>query len=257
VLAHIILYHRSTPLVTELFTLGLRPGDVPLKLNPGSVSQQPMVSADGARIAFYVSMVGPNGEIVEDIFAVDRYGTNMKRLTTTPGVDNAPAWSPAPGANVIAYQRLDITSGRSDIWLMNSDGTNARNLTADLPAELTRADPAWSPDGQWIAFASSRSTAGPGRGSIWIMRGDGTQKRQLTVHPGNRFDLSLVARRPARRVRVAAVGAGRWHLAAVCGPPGRHEHASPYDQSPLGRRCVTHVNRTLGFEATNRSRREP
>jgi Tol biopolymer transport system component len=73
---------------------------------------------------------------------------------------------------------------------MNGDGTNARNLTADLPADLMRGEPAWSPDGAWIAFTSSRGTAGPGRGSIWIMRVDGSEKRQLTFHPENGFDLS-------------------------------------------------------------------
>jgi len=130
-----------------------------------------------------------NGEIVEDIYAVDRIGTNMKRLTTAPGVDNAPAWSPVPGSNLIAYHRLDPENG-SDIWVMNADGSNARNLTLDQPRELMRGDPEWSPDGQWIAFTQSRSTAGPGRGSIWIMRGDGSDKRQVTLHPGNGFDLN-------------------------------------------------------------------
>ena len=130
-----------------------------------------------------------NGEIVEDIYAVDRIGTNMKRLTTAPGVDNAPPWSPVPGSNLIAYHRLDPENG-SDIWVMNADGSNARNLTLDQPRELMRGDPEWSPDGQWIAFTQSRSTAGPGRGSIWIMRGDGSDKRQVTLHPGNGFDLN-------------------------------------------------------------------
>jgi Tol biopolymer transport system component len=185
-----LLYQRTSPTANELFVLGFGAGAAPRALNAGSVSHQPTVSPDGTRLAFYVSMVGPIGDVVEDIFAVDRTGMNMKRLTSTAGVDNAPAWSPAPGANVIAYQHLEVTNGRSDIWLMNSDGTNARNLTADLPGDLTRGEPAWSPDGQWIAFTSSRSTAGPGRGSIWIMRADGSAKRQLTVHPGNGFDLA-------------------------------------------------------------------
>jgi Tol biopolymer transport system component len=114
----------------------------------------------------------------------------MKRLTTTPGVDNAPAWAPIPGMNVIAFQRLDPATGRSDIWVMDSNGANQRNLTADMPIDLSRGEPAWSRDGEWIAFTSSRWTAGPGRGSLWIMRGDGSEKRQLTVNPGNGFDLS-------------------------------------------------------------------
>ena len=185
-----LLYQRTSPTANELFVLGFGAGAAPRALNAGSVSHQPTVSPDGTRLAFYVSMVGPIGEIVEDIYAVDRSGMNMKRLTTAAGVDNAPAWSPAPGANVIAYQRLDVTNGRSDIWLMNTDGSNPRNLTTDLPADLTRGEPAWSPDGEWIAFSSSRGTAGPGRGAIWIMRADGTAKRQLTVHPGNGFDLA-------------------------------------------------------------------
>ena len=185
-----LLYQRNTPLSNELFTLRLASGEVPMKLNAGNVSHQPTVSWDGSRIAFFVSMVAPNGEIVEDIYAVDRNGMNMKRLTTSPGVDDGPAWSPVPGANLIAYHHLDAATGRSDIWIMNADGTNARNLTAELPFELTRGEPAWSPDGQWIAFTASRGTAGPGRGSIWIMRADGSEKRQLTLNPGNGFDLS-------------------------------------------------------------------
>jgi uncharacterized protein YjdB len=185
-----LLYQRTSLLANELFTLGFGAGAVPTKINAGNVSHQPSVSADGSRIAFFVSMVAPNGEIVEDIYAVDRNGMNMKRLTTAPGVDDGPAWSPVPGANLIAYHHLDAATGRSDIWVMNGDGTNARNLTADLSFELTRGEPAWSPDGQWIAFTSSRGTAGPGRGSIWIMRADGSEKRQLTVHPDNGFDLS-------------------------------------------------------------------
>lgn len=184
-----LIYQRTDPRSNELFVLGFGPNAAPTRLNAGSVSHQPTVSPDGSRLAFFVSMVAQNGEVIEDIFAVDRIGTNMKRVTTTAGVDNAPAWSPVPGANLIAYHRIDPQAGRSDIWVMNADGSNARNLTADLSKDFSLGDPAWSPDGQWIAFTQSRATAGPGRGSIWIMRADGTAKRQVTLHPDNGFDL--------------------------------------------------------------------
>ena len=184
-----LIYQRNRLNSNEIFTLGFGTNQAPALLNAGAVSHQPSPSPDGTRIAFFVSMT-QNGEVVEDIYAVDRIGTNIKRLTNTAGVDNAPAYSPAPGSSLIAYHRLDAATGRSDIWLMNGDGSNQRNLTADLPFDLSRGEPAWSPDGEWIAFSSSRGTAGPGRGSIWIMRADGSAKRQLTLNPGNGFDLS-------------------------------------------------------------------
>jgi len=183
-----LIYQRNRLNSNEIFTLGFGANESPALLNAGSVSHQPTATSDGTRVAFFVSMISLNGEVVEDIYAVDRNGMNIKRLTSAAGVDDAPAYSPS--ASLIAYHRLDPATGRSDIWLMNGDGTNQRNLTADLPADLTRSEPAWSPDGEWIAFTSSRGTAGPGRGSIWIMRADGSAKRQLTLNPGNGFDLS-------------------------------------------------------------------
>ena len=185
-----LLYQRSLPGENELYTRSLAaPGATPVRLNAGNVSHRPSASPDGTRIVFAVSMVTLVGQVVEDIYAVDRNGMNMRQLTTAPGVDDMPAWSPVAGANQIAYVHLDPPTGRSDIWLMNADGTAQRNLTADLPADEARREPAWSPDGQWIAFASSRNAGGVGRGSIWIMRADGTQKRRLTQSPGTGFDL--------------------------------------------------------------------
>ena len=56
---------------------------------------------------------------------------------------------------------------------MRPDGTDLRQLTANWWSD---SDPAWSPDGTQIAFASDRD----GDFEIYTMRSDGTDVRQLT-----------------------------------------------------------------------------
>src|SRR5215210_3995299 len=57
----------------------------------------------------------------------------------------------------------------SDVWVMNQDGSGKTNLT---PGTNTSADynPAFSPDGKRIVFASDRAA---GDADIWVMNADG------------------------------------------------------------------------------------
>lgn len=65
------------------------------------------------------------------------------------------------------------TSGNSDIWTANSDGTNKKQLTSN--AHLN-AQPAVTSDGRYIVFQSNRT----GADHIWRMDIDGGNQKQLT-----------------------------------------------------------------------------
>jgi serine/threonine protein kinase len=62
---------------------------------------------------------------------------------------------------------------RGDIYVAHPDGTGLRQVTGDSAGDRV---PRWSPDGEWIAFFSSRG----GKIQIWRIRPDGSELRQLT-----------------------------------------------------------------------------
>lgn len=64
-------------------------------------------------------------------------------------------------------------SGSADIWEMETDGTNQKQLTAGAGRNYA---PAASPDGRYIVFHSNRS----GTWQIWRMDRDGSNPKQLT-----------------------------------------------------------------------------
>ena len=77
-------------------------------------------------------------------------------------------WTPD---NKIVYASL--ASGNPDLWIMNADGTNQKQLTTDPEIDDS---PAVSPDGRYIVFNSDRA----GFPSLWRMDVDGGNLRQLS-----------------------------------------------------------------------------
>ena len=78
----------------------------------------------------------------------------------------------------IAFQ--SDADGDWDIWTMNPDGSDLRNLTSEGETGEGWADsqPSWSPDGSRIAFVSDRS----GGSDIFVMGADGADVTRLTVN---------------------------------------------------------------------------
>jgi TolB protein len=75
----------------------------------------------------------------------------MRRLTVNKAVDISPVWNPRTGRE-IAF--TSDRSGSPQIYVMDVEGTNVRRLVDEGGHAV---GPAWSPDGQRIAFAWQRS----------------------------------------------------------------------------------------------------
>jgi len=82
------------------------------------------------------------GVLDVDVVVDERPST---RLTATEVREASPVWS--PDSRQIAYTIYQ--NDNWDIWIMDRDGTNQRNLTNSATNELHLA---WSPDGSQIAF---------------------------------------------------------------------------------------------------------
>jgi TolB protein len=144
----------------------------------GSVAGAP------GRIVFTSTRDNPNYEL----YSASPDGSDVHRLTTSAygGINQSPSVS--PDGSRIVFQTFSSANRRAVLGFVNADGS-------DYSTPFDRGDqiyddrtPAWSPDGQWIAFASTR----PFNGSyhLWVMHPDGSGLRQVTQDWGYAPDWS-------------------------------------------------------------------
>lgn len=140
-----------------------------------SIDISPTLSPDGERVAFCSDRGGS-----PQIYVMELNSGQARRVSYVDSTYcTSPDWSPR--GNRLAY--VCRRSGRFQMFTSNVDGSQAVQLTDSGDNE----DPSWSPDGRYLAFAS---TFGRARGfDIAIMRvGDSNLAgpvRQLTFQPGD------------------------------------------------------------------------
>ncbi len=71
---------------------------------------------------------------------------------------------------------LEANRGRTDLWLVGTDGKGLRRLTNHPAADFNGR---WTPCGQWVFFLSTRS----GSSQVWRIKVDGGEAEQVTHLP--------------------------------------------------------------------------
>jgi TolB protein len=150
------------------------------------------ITRNGKKIAF-TSM--RNGDL--DIYVMNADGSHVKQLTHELGYDGGPFWSydgkkiayraehPKTAEAIAEYKKLlaegKIKPGNLEIWVMDADGSNKRQVTHNGAANFA---PYFTPDGKRIIFASNLADTKSARGfDLFIINVDGTNQERVTYYP--------------------------------------------------------------------------
>jgi len=140
-------------------------------LNSG-VSGGLALTSTGVIAGMAVSGLTP--DLAESVGFLIPVSAIVERLTEWLPQLAAGTLEPPPILGQIAF--TSDRDGDSNIYVMDADGGNVRQLTDDPKQDV---DPAWSPDGTRIAFDSDRD----GDDDIYVMGADGGNVQQLTDDP--------------------------------------------------------------------------
>jgi serine/threonine-protein kinase len=135
--------------------------------NVAAANFYPSLGPDGRSVVFATNRNGSH-----EIFLVDAITLEERRLTNS-GYSYAPSIS--PDGTKIVYSHTETATGSINIYMMNIDGSNKRQMTFDSGGNHSE-DPEWSPDGSQISFVSSRG----GPFQLYVMNADGSNPRSLT-----------------------------------------------------------------------------
>jgi TolB protein len=159
--------------------------------NPAkAVEIEPQWSPDGKRLAFVVM----SGDAT-NVYTMNADGSERRALTSSEGYDrnNSPRWS-ADGQKLV-FLGLRRPSARQAIYVINADGSGAREVIGGLEEHLVAR---WTPKGDEIVFVRFQGRGG----QIFAARADGSGLRKLS--DGKAYDADFAIRGPLQPTQTAA-----------------------------------------------------
>ena len=155
----------------------------------GSYTAEATLSPDGSTLVF-TSL--KDGDL--ELYSMSVDGSSVRRLTNTPGYDGGAFFSPdgrqivyrswhPTGDDLRAYQELLsqglVRPNRMEIWVMNSDGSNQRQITQLGGANFA---PFFTPDGRQVIFSSNHRNPRSRNFDLFLVNADGSGLVQVTTH---------------------------------------------------------------------------
>lgn len=105
----------------------------------------PVFSPDGKQVVF-----ASRRDNDYEIYRMNADGSDVIRLTNSPGIDNQPVYSP-DGKQIAFTSNRDLNY---EIYVMNADGSNVRRVTNHTERDDFAC---WSKDGRSLFFVGERS----------------------------------------------------------------------------------------------------
>ncbi len=176
----------------DIYTAKPDGSDLHRLTNSPGYDAEATISRDGKKIVFTSLR---NGDL--DIYTMNADGSDVRQLTHELGYDGGAFFSddgkkivyrsqqPKTPEEIADYKDLLsrglIRPGNLELWMMDADGKNKRQVTHNGAANFA---PYWFPDGKRIIFASNLGNQkDPSGFDLYAINEDGSGLDRITYHP--------------------------------------------------------------------------
>jgi serine/threonine protein kinase/Tol biopolymer transport system component len=226
-----VLVSSGTSGDVALWRIALEHPEQPERLSPfGDECRQPTVAALQGRLAFTRARSDENTWRVTLSGPGRAAGAPVRVVGSTRSELNAQF---SPDGSRIVFESM--RSGTQELWVADQDGRNALQLTS-FNGRLG-GTPAWSPDGESIAFDLRNED---GRGDVYVVAARGGAPVRLTDHPAD--DLVPSWSRDGQSIYFGSTRSGSyqiWKMSARGGAAVQvTQHGGTYAKESMDRKYI-------------------